>query len=96
MRTEQFYGRLDAKKPRKMGLPPSERRGPAATGHVLKLFVGQGYGFIRTALDNDVYFHRSDVQAGSSINDLGIGDAVVFELLADHISGARALRVRRC
>jgi cold shock CspA family protein len=63
---------------------------------VLKLFVGQGYGFIRTAFHDEVYFHRSDVQAGSSINDLGVGDTVAFELLIDRVSGPRALRVRRC
>jgi cold shock CspA family protein len=67
-----------------------------ATGHVFKLFVGHGHGFIRASFGADVFFHRSDVQAGQSINDFGIGDAVAFELLLDRVSGPRALRVRRC
>ena len=95
MRGEHFYGHLTAKAPRNLRHPPAQRRGLDATGHVLKLFVGQGYGFIRAARGDDVYFHRSDVENGHSINDFGVGDAVAFELLADQISGPRALRVRR-
>ena len=94
MRGEHFYGHLTRKK--HMSGPPAERRGLHATGHVLKLFVGQGYGFIRAARHDEVYFHRSDVLAGHSINDLDVGDAVAFELLPDLVSGPRALRVRRC
>jgi cold shock CspA family protein len=57
------------------------------------LFVGQGYGFIRTASRCEIYFHRSDLGEGTSINDLRISDRVIFELLEDHVSGPRALRV---
>jgi cold shock CspA family protein len=67
----------------------------ADTGRIVRLFVGQGYGFIRRMTDDEVYFHRSDVNEGTSINDLAIGDLVAFERLDDRISGARALRVRR-
>jgi cold shock CspA family protein len=96
LRGQHFYGHLATRK-RNLGTLPAERRGLETTGHILKLFVGQGYGFIRTAQgDREVYFHRSDVQVGNSINEFLIGDAVGFELLADHVSGPRALRVRRC
>ena len=67
--------------------------GAASRGRVAKLFVGQGYGFIRTATSREIYFHRNDLREGTSINDLRISDRVIFELLEDHISGARALRV---
>jgi cold shock CspA family protein len=73
---------------------PAERRGVPDAGRIVKLLVGQGYGFIRLANDREIYFHRSDMQGGS-INDFGVGDAVVFELLDDPVSGARALCVRR-
>jgi cold shock CspA family protein len=94
MRGEHFYGHATRKN--RISRPGPERHGIDATGHVLKLFVGQGYGFIRAERHDDVYFHRSDVLAGHSINDLDVGDAVAFELLSDHVSGPRALRVRRC
>jgi cold shock CspA family protein len=95
MRGEHFYGHLTEKKARTRGQHPAERRGLDTTGHILKLFIGQGHGFIRAAVGHDVYFHRSDVQAGASINDFAIGDAVAFELFSDNVSGPRALRVRR-
>jgi cold shock CspA family protein len=94
MRGEHFYGHMTRKKPASRPWP--ERHGLYTTGHVLKLFVGQGYGFIRAERHDAVYFHRSDVLAGLSINDLEVGDAVAFELLPDHVSGPRAWRVRRC
>jgi cold shock CspA family protein len=94
MRGEHFYGHVTQRK--RIGVPCVEQHGVYATGHVLKLFVGQAYGFIRTERHDDVYFHRSEVLAGHSINDLEVGDAVAFELIADHVSGPRALRVRRC
>jgi hypothetical protein len=70
-----------------------EPRGKASVGHVAKLFVGQGYGFILTATSREIYFHRADLCEGISINDLRITDRVIFELFEDDISGARALRV---
>jgi cold shock CspA family protein len=62
------------------------------------LFVGQAHGFIRLASGREVFFHRSDVQDGTSFNAFAVGDCVAFELLEDRVSGPRALRVerRRC
>jgi cold shock CspA family protein len=65
------------------------------TGRIVRLLVGQGHGFIRLADDRTIFFHRADVQEGTSINDFEVGDAVKFELLDDRVSGARAVRVRR-
>jgi len=73
---------------------PPERRGVSSQGTIVKLFVGQGHGFIRLANDRDVFFHRADFHEDTSINDVAIGDVVTFELLEDDVSGARALRVR--
>src|SRR5262245_37744681 len=74
---------------------PAERRGPVSTGRIAKLLIGQSHGFIRLADSREIYFHRSDLEDGTSFNDLTIGDVVSFELLEDAVSGARALRVRR-
>jgi cold shock CspA family protein len=99
MRGEHFYGHLTQRKPVMKGTRPGQLRGCAETGQIVKLEVGRGHGFIRIGAgrsDRDIYFHRSDVQQGASINDFGVGDRVQFELLEDHVSGARALRVHRC
>jgi hypothetical protein len=72
---------------------PSERRGVPDTGRIVKLFVGQGHGIIRLADRRDIYFHRSDMPEGTSINDFSVGDVVAFERLEDRVSGARALAV---
>jgi len=66
-----------------------------SSGRIVRLFVGQSHGFIREKRGREIFFHRGDVQEGTSFNDFEIGDAVVFELLEDAVSGARALRVRR-
>jgi cold shock CspA family protein len=55
--------------------------------------VGQGHGFVRLATGREVFFHRSDLQDGTSFNALAVGDRVTFELLEDEISGPRALRL---
>ena len=97
MRGEYFYGHTttDKQKRATKALRPIERRGIPEIGRIVKLFVGQGHGFIRMANDREVYFHRADVLEGTSINDFTVGDAVEFERLDDLVSGARALRVRR-
>lgn len=69
--------------------------GPHAVGRITRLLVGQGYGYIRLADEREIYFHRADVSEGTSINDLRLGDSVAFELLEDHVSGPRALQVKR-
>jgi len=76
-------------------LRPIEPHGQAAVGRIAKLSIGQGFGFIRLTNDRQIYFHRADLRAGTSINTLQVGDPVVFELLEDRISGARALHVAR-
>ena len=71
------------------------RRGAPATGRIVKLLVGNGHGFIRLSDEREVYFHRADLEEGTSINNLAIGDTVAFEHFDDTVSGARALCVRR-
>jgi cold shock CspA family protein len=73
---------------------PAERRGVPSSGRIVRLFVGQSHGFIRGKDGREVFFHRGDVQDGTSFNAFEIGDVVVFELLEDTVSGARALKVR--
>ena len=72
-----------------------ERRGTPATGRIVRLLVGQGHGFIRLSDEREVYFHRADLQEGTSISDLDVGARVQFELLDDRVSGPRALQLRR-
>jgi cold shock CspA family protein len=73
---------------------PAERRGVRGQGRIVKLLVGQGHGFIRLESDREIYFHRADLHDGTSVADFHVGDRVVFELLEDSVSGARALRVK--
>lgn len=73
---------------------PAER-GTPSSGRIVTLFVGQGHGFIRLTNNREVFFHRSDVREGASFNDFAVGDAVSFELIEDHVSGPRGLRVER-
>ena len=74
---------------------PAERRGTVSTGRIVKLLIGQNHGFIRLADSREIYFHRGDLEDGTSFNDFIIGDMVTFELLEDAVSGARALRVKQ-
>jgi hypothetical protein len=74
---------------------PAERRGVASTGRIVKLLIGQSHGFIRLADSREIFFHRSDLEEGTSFNDFAVGDAVIFEVLEDSVSGARALRVKQ-
>jgi cold shock CspA family protein len=75
--------------------PPAEIQCVVARGRIVRLFVGQGHGFIRMANGREVWFHRSDMQEGAAFNDFVVGDSVAFDLMDDRISGARALLVRR-
>jgi hypothetical protein len=96
MSREFLYGETRSASVKNSGkLQRPERRGVPDTGRIVKLFVGQGHGFIRLADDREIYFHRADVQEGVSIDDFDIGDVVRFERLDDSVSGARALCVRR-
>lgn len=95
MSGEYFYGGGRKAPPTRPGKPsqPSAPRGAAATGRIAKILVGQGHGFIRLPDHREIFFHRSDLQEGTAFNDLQIGHAVMFELLEDSVSGARAMRV---
>ena len=72
-----------------------DARGRRASGKIVNILTGRGHGFIRLPDEREVYFHRADLQEGTSFNDLQVGDAVTFELLEDTVSGARALRLGR-
>jgi len=76
----------------KIGRPP-ERRGRPAKGRIAKLATGMGHGFIQAG-GREVFFHRADL-IGIKFNDLGVGDAVSFEVIEDSVSGPRAIHVRR-
>jgi cold shock CspA family protein len=93
----QFYSHVTSENRRRAAMAARSygRRGTPATGRIVKLFVGQGHGFIRLADHREVFFHRADLEDGTSINDLTVGDTVAFEDLDDSVSGPRALRVRR-
>ena len=95
MPNEHVYGQIrNASRTRASRLArPSGLRGVPDSGRIVKLFVGQGHGIIRVANGREIYFHRSDLQEGTSINDFGVGDLVAFERLDDRISGSRALGV---
>ena len=77
------------------GSRPVVRRGTRCAGRIVKLMVGQGYGYIRLSGDRDVYFHRADLHDGVSFNELEIDERVTCEVLEDNVSGARAVQVRR-
>ncbi len=74
---------------------PSTLQGNPAVGRIAVLWVGQGHGIIRTAQNRQIFFHRGDMDERTPFNELQVGDTVVFELLDDKVSGARALRVTR-
>jgi cold shock CspA family protein len=94
MNREYFFGKMEASLVRS-DRPAGPPRGVPDQGWIVKLFVGRGHGFIRLSNDREVYFHRADVQDGTSINDFQVGDVVAFERIDDRVSGARAQSVRR-
>jgi len=96
MGTQYLYGQMHlvSRKRGQRVMSPVERSAVPATGRIVVLLVGQGIGFIRLDGDRKIFFHRSDVEPGTSINDFKLGDAVEFNLVEDFVSGARALRVR--
>jgi cold shock CspA family protein len=97
MSREYLFGQAQTPAKKRAGKlsKPAERRGVPDTGRIVKLSVGQGHGYIRLANNREIYFHRADVQEGTSINELGVGDTVTFERLDDPVSGDRALCVKR-
>jgi len=74
---------------------PTERVGTPAHGRIIRLLVGQSYGFIRGPRGREVFFHRADVGDATAFNALSVGDTVEFQLIDDAVSGARAIGVKR-
>jgi len=72
---------------------PKAPAGTPATGSIAQLRFGQSDGFIRLTDGREVYFHRADLRDGTAFNALNPGDAVMFDLIEDDVSGARAVRV---
>jgi len=69
--------------------------GARTRGTIIRIAVGQSYGFIRLRDRREVFFHRADLQDDTSFNSLQIGELVAFELIVDAISGPRAIQVTR-
>ena len=74
---------------------PTGPSGPVAEGAIVRLLVGQAYGFIALRDGREVFFHRADLKDQTTFNVLQVGDVVAFELIDDRISGARAIHVVR-
>jgi cold shock CspA family protein len=72
-------------------IPPVQ--GSKAKGRVAELSRGRSCGIIRTSDGQRVFFHSRDLE-GARYNDVEVGAAVLFELIADPVSGPRATRVR--
>jgi cold shock CspA family protein len=58
------------------------------SGQVRKLVRERSYGFIRDPMDNEVFFHRTDLQSPSEWTELTDGTPVTF-LLAVAAEGRR-------
>jgi cold shock CspA family protein len=72
---------------------PNAPASTPSTGRIVRLLVGQSYGFIRVRNGRTIFFHRSDLHDAATFNTLRVGDLVAFELVDDQLSGARAIRV---
>ena len=68
-------------------------RGPKAKGKIAELSRGRSCGVIRASDGQRVFFHSRDLE-GARYNDMEVGASVLFELIADPVSGPRATRVR--
>ena len=71
---------------------PAER-GRETTGRVAQLSHGRFCGVIHAGSGQRVFFHGRDLES-VKYNDVIVGTAVAFELIADPVSGPRAVRVR--
>ena len=67
--------------------------GRETSGRVTQLSRARLCGVIRARDGQSVFFHRSDL-LGLRYADLEVGASVLFELVADAISGPRAVRIR--
>jgi len=63
-----------------------------AKGTIRRLITDQGFGFIRTAEGEDLFFHRNQIE-GVDFNSLREGQQVEFEV-AQGPDGSCAVRVR--
>ena len=72
---------------------PNAPASTPSTGRIARLLVGQAYVFIRVRNGRAIFFHRADLRDATTFNTLQVGDLVVFELVDDQLSGARAIRV---
>lgn len=75
--------------------PPIPSAGARTSGTIIRIAVGQSYGFIRLRDRREVFFHRADLRDDTSFNSLRIGELVAFELIVDAISGPRAVHISR-
>jgi cold shock CspA family protein len=72
-------------------IPP--QNGSKAKGRIAELSRGRSCGVIRSTDGQRVFFHSRDLE-GARYNDMEVGALVLFELIADPVSGPRATRVR--
>ncbi len=63
-----------------------------AKGTISRLITDQGFGFIRTAEGEDLFFHRNELQ-GVDYNSIKEGQQVEFEV-AQGPDGSCAAKVR--
>ena len=63
-----------------------------AKGTIRRLTADRGFGFIRTAEGEDLFFHRNQIE-GADFNSLREGQQVEFEV-AQGPDGSCAVRVR--
>ena len=49
-----------------------------AKGTIKRLILDRGFGFIQTAEEEDLFFHRNDIE-GAEFNSLSEGQEVEFE-----------------
>ena len=70
-----------------------QAHGSKARGRIAELSRGRSCGVIRASDGQRVFFHSRDLE-GARYNDMEVGASVLFELIADPVSGPRATRVR--
>lgn len=70
-------------------VPPSR----PVTGRITKVIRSRGCGFIRTPDGQDVFFHMTDL-VETTLDQLDEQMVLRFNLVADAISGPRAIQVQ--
>jgi len=64
-----------------------------AKGTIKRLVWDRGFGFIRTAEDRELFFHRNEIE-GMEFSKLSEGQEVEFEVGQGRDSRPQAVRVR--